>query len=74
MRKEKQEITFTAKWEDTQEIIYEKEPFGNLFGALPKGTKPIIDERWNDILCAEEWWNGARFISGSGRTIIVRID
>ncbi len=65
--------TYIARWEKDKKIIYKNEPFGNLFGALPRGAWPVKDEHfkksWNN---EKEFWNEARFITPSGRTIIVK--
>jgi hypothetical protein len=33
-----------------------------------------MDERWTSKMFPEEYWDGARFVCGSGRTIIVKKD
>lgn len=57
---------YTAKWQDTSEVIYSREPHGNLFGALPPGSWP---ESWGPV---GEEWNGAVFtVHGTDRKIII---
>ena len=59
--------TFTATGNDGK-VWYAKQPHGNLMGQLPLGARPTS---WGS---GDEPWDGAQFILGSGRTIVVTMD
>lgn len=66
--------TYTAQWEMTGRLIYLSQPPGNLFGHLPLGSWPDIDNP--GTLLREDGgdpWENARLIC-QGKTIVVRRD
>jgi len=66
--------TYTAKDEEGN-IIYEKQPEGNLFGNLPLGTIPDYDNVGTlNRKDNGDAWEDAHFITSSGRKIIVKLD
>jgi hypothetical protein len=59
--------TYTATYDDGG-VIYKNRPSGNLIGELPFSAKPTHFPVTGDP------FDGARFETGSGRTITIRLD
>jgi hypothetical protein len=72
--KMKKPSTFTAKWTDTNKVVYRNKPHGNLFGMLPYGSMPSkFPGRLADDTGEWDEWDGAEFVC-EGRTIKIEKD